>query len=62
MLDERPANTLKVKLSDYFKGICKEWEDNVKEGQTNSADKRAEEEAEIEQEKKDKMRKLMSVR
>lgn len=31
MLDDRPANTLKIKLSEYFKSICKSWEDNVKQ-------------------------------
>lgn len=30
-LDERkPVNTLHIKLSDYFKGICKGWEDDLK--------------------------------
>ena len=29
MLDERPANTLKVKMSDYLKHVCKNWEEII---------------------------------
>ena len=28
MIDEAPINTLKVRLSDYFKTVCKNWHEN----------------------------------
>ena len=28
MIDEAPMNTLKVRLSDYFKTVCKNWHEN----------------------------------
>lgn len=46
ILDDRPKNTLQIKLSEYLKGVCKDWQDNLKESEMKEMLKKQEQEAE----------------
>ena len=60
-LDERQANTIKIKLSEHFAAIFKGWQDNLKADDLEKEQKRLVEEAQKEKEKTEALRPQLTI-